>query len=290
MKNICLLLMFLTGASASAYNLQKTECFGDPSKPVSAVYLAGLYNAGVQFDGVEEQNRAFLENYARANGIRIAVPVARVLNGVHQWNLTSVANMESAASAACGGAPLAPDRAIIGYSNGGKYVGELSANCKENGAYSKFIVIGYPGAARGSNCPNMNERYTAMANHSQFQNMAPQINTQLAGLGKPGTTQQPPPQAPGSAPGNAPGTAVASADRNRAIERASTATGQAFTPQRGSRNAENPTVKEPPVKPAANAATNPPKAPAQAKAVPDNCCQGECTSVDIGLNLEAPRK
>ncbi len=110
------------------------------------------------------------------------------------------------------------------------------------------------------------------ASHSQFQN-SPGVGTQLAAL----------PRCGGD-------TAVASVERNRATERDRNATGQAFTPQPRGEAAQGggasadaggkgkvPVAKE-------TAAAKP--APQGKKAAPDNCCQGECTSVDIGLNLE----
>ncbi len=73
-----------------------------------------------------------------------------------------MSTIESAASAACGGVPLAKERALIGYSNGAKYAGEFSAQCGQNSEYSKFIVIGYPGAAKG-NCAGMSDRYASFS-------------------------------------------------------------------------------------------------------------------------------
>lgn len=267
-KLILVLLLIVTARGFAAHNLQQAACFprSEEAKdwPVQAIYLAGIYSQGTTSDVVENSNRDYLENYARANRIRIAVPVARVLNRVHQWNGMSLATIEASASAACGGAPLAQERAIIGYSNGGRYVGELSSRCGENGAYTKFLVIGYPEATRGR-CPDNDKRYSAIANHSQFQSMSSGISSQLAAL-----------------PSNGGGTSVAALDKNEAVKRGGEATGKVFTPP--PHKEAPPSEQQAQVQPAQPVAV--PPAPATKPAAPANCCQGECTSIDIGLSIE----
>lgn len=306
MRIIVLATLLFVGSSVwAAHNLQQRDCFPNTPEakgwPVQAIYLHGLYSEGATRDGVENSNRDFLERYARENKIRIAVPVARALGGQHQWNGLSVQAVESMASQACGGAPLAAERAVIGYSNGGKWAGELSHKCGESGPYTKIIVIGYPEATRGK-CTDTN-RYMKLDSHSQFQNMQRPIHTQLAALPPNGPTQ------------------VAAADPKRlsvdkALDRAEIATGKAFSPAKPPPPPQQPTpppvakapqselkpyvpseqrpeVKArptkvaqltPPAPPAAKVEEKKPTPPApQTKGKPDLACQSECTSIDLGL-------
>jgi hypothetical protein len=88
--------------------------------PVKVVYMHGWFEpSGTTFDcGLEAANRAKLREMAKDLHVRIAVPVGEVSGGHHQWNGRSLSSVESSASNACGGAPLADGRALLGFSNG----------------------------------------------------------------------------------------------------------------------------------------------------------------------------
>jgi hypothetical protein len=124
------------------------ECFPHGSTgPIDAVYLHGLWKPlgtpdANGFRNLERINRKVLNDLAVANNVRIALPVGTVKAGWTEWNGVSLADIEKRAIAACGGAPLAQKRALIGFSNGAQASGKL---CNEATGYEKVLVLGPPG-------------------------------------------------------------------------------------------------------------------------------------------------
>lgn len=117
--------------------------------PVKAIYLHGWFEgAGSRLTHSrrsEFDNRKHLEEMARRLQIRIALPIAPSVNrnGMRSWNNSKLEDIEKLAVAACDGAPLAEERSLIGYSNGGfaaKNIGLLP--CDKLTHYSRVLSIG----------------------------------------------------------------------------------------------------------------------------------------------------
>jgi hypothetical protein len=147
------LLSFFAPLLAGANSLQESQCIGSGG-PVKAIYLHGWFETqggGWRVD-LETENRKKLTKLAALMGIRIAVPVSSVVkpdnNGVRVrfWDVGSatVANIESAAKAACGGQALAENRYLIGFSNGANRAWRLTsaAHCAQTTRYEQILVLG----------------------------------------------------------------------------------------------------------------------------------------------------
>lgn len=132
---------------------QDSQCLGN-SGPVQAIYLHGWFppSGNNWLIGLESDNRGKLLKLAAMMNIRIAVPTSqftmRNKDGllVRYWpsNQTSIAYAEKIARAACGGAELANDRYMIGFSNGANRTWALSneTNCANMKNYKKILALG----------------------------------------------------------------------------------------------------------------------------------------------------
>lgn len=168
-KSVLVLLALTIGSSAmagvNASSIQKSQCFPEGSVgqnwPVRAIYLHGLFppsGTGGNYINWEIQNRKYLQNLALRHHIRIAVPTSNTVirsqsyGTVRTWSNKSLKQIESVASAACGGAKLDKPRAMIGFSNGGYKATAIAAQgCTARGNYSVIMAIGSP-KANASSC------------------------------------------------------------------------------------------------------------------------------------------
>jgi hypothetical protein len=149
---------FLGPQTGAAENVQAPRCFPNRPEavqwPIHAIYLHGLFTAKGKdiwgFRATEAENRGKLEALANRLHIRIAAPVAQSFSkdGFRQWNGATLEQVEAAAREACSDAPLAPKRALIGFANGGQWVGDVgkAMGCEALKAYSTILDIGDPGA------------------------------------------------------------------------------------------------------------------------------------------------
>lgn len=166
MKKVAFIIISLTlHVGPSRADAQQAECLPrDPKAqnwPVKAIYMHGLFSAsGPDTNGfrqLEAGNRKKIEELARRYQVRIAVPVAKTI-GRHQmrnWNLTDLPQVEQQAREACGGAPLASPRVLIGFSNGGYRVRNFSfQGCDKIKAYSRILSLGAPNGTRTGICPD----------------------------------------------------------------------------------------------------------------------------------------
>jgi len=123
--------------------------------PVQTIYLHGLLPVR-GFSGayaqMERDNRQKLTAFAEQHHIRIAVPVSTEI-GTYQhqpyrvWDRYSLTSIEAAAQAACGGAPLAPHRVLIGFSRGAIEADDIAhLSCDKLKNYDKFVLVGTPRA------------------------------------------------------------------------------------------------------------------------------------------------
>ncbi len=168
------LILALATAPAFARNVQRAECVGPAGAPVKAIYLHGWF----QPRGTSKQeagNRNQIEQLAKELGIRIAIPLAPDINpenGNREWPygtgapaINSLRAIEAQASRVCG-APLAPQRSLIGFSNGGYAARNIAMSCDEHlkNNYSNVIMMG---AKAWPNPPDRNfagcPKLTAMA-------------------------------------------------------------------------------------------------------------------------------
>lgn len=168
-------------------SIQESDCFPHTAEartwPVKAFYLHGLFSprSNTDFYGkLEADNRQYLESLATRMHFRIAVPVSDDFSssGYRYWNEKSLADIETAASNACG-APLASRRALIGFSNGGYAARRISyLRCEDLAPYVKILAIGFPERDHGS-CGN----YVHVVPHVFPPADESFFDTQLAGLG-----------------------------------------------------------------------------------------------------------
>ena len=168
--------------------IQQTVCF--PSSPdaknwpVKVIYLHGLFRPNTDSDyygTLEANNRDYLEGLAQRLQLKIAVPVSTTVSsgGFRMWNGVSLSKIESMASTACGGAPLANTRALIGFSNGGYAARNISyLPCNQSDAYMKLLAIGFPETDGGS-CGN----YVHVVPHAFPPADKDFFDNELAGLG-----------------------------------------------------------------------------------------------------------
>lgn len=117
----------------------------------------------------EIQNRKYLEKLAMRHHIRIAVPTSDTVihsksyGTVRTWSNKGLKEIESMASAACGGAKLEKPRALIGFSNGGYKATRIAQqSCGSRSDYKAIISIGAPNAT-GVSCGN--SKYTKTKEH-----------------------------------------------------------------------------------------------------------------------------
>jgi len=129
---------------------------------VDAIYLHGHFKAdssGQKFISLENANRDQLLEMATRLKIRIAIPVSPVVNrssGNREWNTVSLSDIESLARKACGNAPLAKRRAIIGFSNGGYKARDIAKlSCQAQSAYPVILSIGAPKNTIRGACGNL---------------------------------------------------------------------------------------------------------------------------------------
>lgn len=137
------------------------------SWPVTGIYLHGLHKPDgddtKNFRQLELSNRKYLEEVAKKNKIRIALPVSSLLSkgsaklpyakGMRSWTGYDLARVEQEAKAACGNAPLSSKRVLIGFSNGGYAARNLgSKNCDSLSNYSSILVIGAGGTEGVGRC------------------------------------------------------------------------------------------------------------------------------------------
>lgn len=136
-------------------NVQRVECFPTGSYaanwPIEAIYLHGHFRRdgrGQKFLDLENANRDKLQEIATRLRIKIAVPVSPRVNdksGNREWNTLSLPDIESLARSACNNAPLAPRRAIIGFSNGGYKARDIAKlSCSAQSRYPVILSIGAP--------------------------------------------------------------------------------------------------------------------------------------------------
>lgn len=189
-STIMILAFGLMGGSwCAAASVQDAQCLPQSSEaqswPVKAIYMHGLFKGGSGpdengFRALEANNRQKLEEYAKKLKIRIAVPVAPVNGRWRNWNSTGLKEVERQAREACGGAPLAEGRALIGFSNGGYTSRRYAMDCSSTRGYSVILSIGAPNNTRTANCSGTQHVNTAphvMPDYSYFQR-------HLSGLGR----------------------------------------------------------------------------------------------------------
>ncbi len=153
MTKLTILTLIFVSAAARA-DVQRAECVGPAGAPVKAIYLHGWFPPRGEGDLVklEAGNRVKMRQLAEKLGIRIAIPIAPEIhkkNGNRQWPgsivnaPSSLRAIEAQATRACG-APLAPGRTIIGFSNGGYEARNIAINCdahlRQN--YTNVIMMG----------------------------------------------------------------------------------------------------------------------------------------------------
>ncbi len=165
-----LFLMFSSQSLAESSAPQPTCIPADQTDwPVKAIYLHGWFEASASglthSRRTEFDNRKHLEALARRLQIRIALPVAPQTNsrGMRTWNNSSLQDIERLSVSACGGAPLAEDRSLIGFSNGGfaaKNIG-LRHSCEQLSAYRRVLAIG----TQRNFSSRCNEKFTNVPAH-----------------------------------------------------------------------------------------------------------------------------
>jgi hypothetical protein len=161
-------LALFSPLATATESVQQAVCYPSNAEakswPVKAIYLHGLFKPSGSdtfgFQKLEASNRAKLEKMAKDLHFRIALPVAQKLSskGFRQWQGTSLKQIEDAATKACGVTKLAPERALIGFSNGGYKVREISAlPCSETTSYVKILAIGAPDHSHPGKCAGGNQ-------------------------------------------------------------------------------------------------------------------------------------
>lgn len=148
-------MLFLLPSVSFARDVQRPECVGPAGAPVKAIYLHGWFPRGGNgsYVNLERKNRQQLEQLAQQLGIRIAIPLAPNINPENQnreWpgGMGNAANnslraIETQATRACG-APLAPQRTLIGFSNGGFAARNIALSCDSHlrKNYSNIVMMG----------------------------------------------------------------------------------------------------------------------------------------------------
>lgn len=175
MKKLILVASILfVGFAAFSRNVQQSECVGPANAPVKAIYMHGWFpasGAGGWYSQLEADNRVKLEALAKKMNIRIAIPVAKSVNGANnmrQWDGNSLSTAETAAKSACGGSALAVPRALIGFSSGGYMARNVALACdaKTKSSYSAIVMIGakprMPSKESYAGCP----KFVVMAGKS----------------------------------------------------------------------------------------------------------------------------
>ena len=153
-------------AGRTTRNVQRAECFPTGSYaanwPVDAIYLHGHFHKDgrkQQFLNWENANRDKLQELATRLKIRIAVPISPVVNrgsGKLEWNTVPLSKIEELARSACGNVPLAPRRAIIGFSNGGYKARDIAKlSCAAQSKYPVILSIGAPKNTIKGACGNL---------------------------------------------------------------------------------------------------------------------------------------
>lgn len=151
-------------------NVQEPQCYPATEEaknwPVKAIYLHGWFEPSGNSSGYqssEKKNMQQMKELAQRLKIRIALPRAprttTTKKGlrVRSWDGTSLAEIESASKNVCG-APLANDRTLIGFSNGGYRTRWIAAEiCKRNSPYSKIFSFGAPKSMGRVKCPLLTE-------------------------------------------------------------------------------------------------------------------------------------
>jgi hypothetical protein len=186
----------VAGNADTGENVQVARCYPNDAEakkwPIKVIYLHGLFTeTGRSGSEMERNNRETLKDLAdrmREQHMRIAVPVSGYLSSKRErqwWNKykhLSLAEVEALAIKACGGAPLAEPRAIIGFSNGGYEARALALlPCDQNSAYAKILAIGAPNTTQDGKCGRdilVNKTLHEFPNVEYFEkNLAPLSNT-----------------------------------------------------------------------------------------------------------------
>lgn len=149
-----------------ARDVQQSECVGPAGAPVKAIYLHGWFppKGSGNYVKLEQSNRRQLEQLAQRLGIRIAIPLAPNINsdnGNREWpgGMGNSANnslraMEGESKRVCG-APLAPQRTLIGFSNGGFAARNIALSCDDH-LKKNYASVVMMGAKAWANPPDRN--------------------------------------------------------------------------------------------------------------------------------------
>lgn len=163
MRFLSLFWILALSWSAGAETVHRATCIrpkGKPHAPVSAIYLHGWFNANSSVtDGfyveLEKSNRAQLQDLADKMGISIAVPLApnrvSLKAGVMRaWSPSqtpgtaarALKSIEKESESVCG-QPLAAEKTLIGFSDGGYQAREMALQCAaKTPQYKNVIMMG----------------------------------------------------------------------------------------------------------------------------------------------------